>query len=120
MKSKQSLTCVLNEGMATYLPFNRSKAPTLKQGGHNWERTLCERLRRVHLVARDCEGSVHQVRSSKSACARAVATVSRDRAPGGSSKPVQELFEEFLGRPFNSAAWEGWLNAEEPGLTKAH
>jgi thimet oligopeptidase len=30
-------------------------------------------------------------------------------APGG-SKPAAELVQTFLGRPFNVAAWERWLN----------
>jgi thimet oligopeptidase len=32
-------------------------------------------------------------------------------APGG-SKPAAELVQAFLGRPFNAAAWEKWLNGE--------
>jgi thimet oligopeptidase len=37
----------------------------------------------------------------------------RDRvlAPGG-SKPAAKLVEDFLGRPFNFAAWQKWLNEE--------
>ena len=37
----------------------------------------------------------------------------RDRAlaPGG-SKPANRLVEDFLGRPFNSEAWERWLASE--------
>jgi thimet oligopeptidase len=36
-------------------------------------------------------------------------------APGG-SKPAAELVQAFLGRPFNVAAWERWLN----GQTRQH
>jgi len=38
----------------------------------------------------------------------------RDRvlAPGG-SRPAAKLVEDFLGRPFNSDAWERWLDSEE-------
>jgi thimet oligopeptidase len=32
-------------------------------------------------------------------------------APGG-SKPAAELVQAFLGRPFNAAAWEKWLNGQ--------
>jgi thimet oligopeptidase len=32
-------------------------------------------------------------------------------APGG-SKPAAELIRAFLGRPFNAAAWEKWLNGQ--------
>ena len=32
-------------------------------------------------------------------------------APGG-SKPAADLVRDFLGRPFNAAAWEAWLNRE--------
>jgi thimet oligopeptidase len=33
-------------------------------------------------------------------------------APGG-SKPAAKLVEVFLGRPFDSRAWERWLSSEE-------
>jgi thimet oligopeptidase len=33
-------------------------------------------------------------------------------APGG-SKPAADLVKDFLGRPFNSAAFEKWLNQDE-------
>jgi thimet oligopeptidase len=32
--------------------------------------------------------------------------------PGG-SKPAAELVKDFLGRPFNSQAFEKWLNQDE-------
>jgi thimet oligopeptidase len=40
-------------------------------------------------------------------------------APGG-AKPAAKLVEDFLGRPFNSKAWERWLNSSEQtsALTK--
>jgi thimet oligopeptidase len=36
----------------------------------------------------------------------------------GSSKPAQELFEDFLGRPFTMTAWERWLKEESPTTKK--
>ena len=36
--------------------------------------------------------------------------------PGG-SKPAAELVKDFLGRPFNSTAFEKWLNQEEGKTT---
>jgi hypothetical protein len=32
--------------------------------------------------------------------------------PGG-SRPAAKLIEDFLGRPFDSRAWERWLQSEE-------
>jgi thimet oligopeptidase len=33
-------------------------------------------------------------------------------APGG-TKPAAMLVQDFLGRPFDSKAWERWLNADQ-------
>jgi thimet oligopeptidase len=33
-------------------------------------------------------------------------------APGG-SKPAAELVSDFLGRPFDEAAWKAWLQRED-------
>jgi thimet oligopeptidase len=38
-------------------------------------------------------------------------------APGG-SKPAAQLVEDFLGRPFNSKAWERWLASQEQTSTR--
>jgi thimet oligopeptidase len=38
-------------------------------------------------------------------------------APGG-SKPAAKLVEDFLGRPFNSKAWERWLASQEQTSTR--
>jgi thimet oligopeptidase len=45
--------------------------------------------------------------------APAIAAKYRDTvlAPGG-SKPAAALVRDFLGRPFDFAAWEAWLNRD--------
>lgn len=35
----------------------------------------------------------------------------------GSSKPAAELVKDFLGRPFNSVAWQEWLNRDTPAVS---
>jgi thimet oligopeptidase len=36
----------------------------------------------------------------------------------GSSRRAADVVKDFLGRPFNSEAWERWLNAESPVVTR--